>query len=108
MPALLKQRLDDVFTTEWLFGSGGKAVTGKEIVLALSIGGDQSSYQSGGMIGYTISELVRPLASIAGFLLCLFKIVPPCLESEATVICQVKLRKNKAISETFPNFGLVD
>lgn len=60
-PALLKQWLDDVFTTSWLFGAGGKAVAGKELVLAMSIGSDEASYQSGGLIGYTISELVRPI-----------------------------------------------
>ncbi|UUZ83552.1 NAD(P)H-dependent oxidoreductase [Paenibacillus sp. P26] len=64
-PALLKQWLDDVFTTSWLFGEGGKAVAGKELVLAMSIGGEESSYQSGGLIGYTISELVRPLQAFA-------------------------------------------
>ncbi|MNP41878.1 General stress protein 14 [compost metagenome] len=58
---MLKQWLDDVFTTSWLFGAGGKTVAGKELVLALSIGGNEASYQSGGLIGYTISELVRPL-----------------------------------------------
>lgn len=65
MPALLKQWIDDVFTTSWLFGAGGKAVTGKELVLAMSIGGDESSYQSGGLIGYTISELIRPFQAFA-------------------------------------------
>ncbi|MGG1519426.1 NAD(P)H-dependent oxidoreductase [Paenibacillus oryzisoli] len=65
MPALLKQWLDDVVTTSWLFGTGGKAIAGTELVLALSIGGDESSYQSGGLIGYTISELVRPLQVFA-------------------------------------------
>ncbi|WP_040712125.1 NAD(P)H-dependent oxidoreductase [Paenibacillus curdlanolyticus] len=64
-PALLKQWLDDVFTTVWLFGAGGKAVAGKEFILAMSIGGDESSYQSGGLVGYTISELVRPLQAFA-------------------------------------------
>jgi len=65
MPALLKQWLDDVFTTSWLFGTGGRAVAGKELVLALSIGGEESTYQSGGMIGFTISELVRPIQVFA-------------------------------------------
>ncbi|KRF13655.1 NAD(P)H-dependent oxidoreductase [Paenibacillus sp. Soil787] len=65
MPALLKQWLDSVFTTSWLFGAGGKAVAGKELILAMSIGGDESSYQSGGMIGYTISELIRPFQAFA-------------------------------------------
>ncbi|RTE09077.1 NAD(P)H-dependent oxidoreductase [Paenibacillus whitsoniae] len=65
MPALLKQWLDDVVTTSWLFSTGGKAVAGTELALALSIGGDEASYQSGGLIGYTISELVRPLQVFA-------------------------------------------
>lgn len=65
IPALLKQWLDDVFTTNWLFGEGGRAVAGKELLLAMSIGGNEPSYQSGGLIGYTISELVRPLQVFA-------------------------------------------
>lgn len=65
MPALLKQWIDDVFTTSWLFGTGGKAVAGKELVLAMSIGGEEASYQSGGLIGYTISELIRPVQVFA-------------------------------------------
>ena len=64
-PSLLKQWLDEVFTTAWLFGSGGKAVAGKELLLAISIGGTQESYQAGGLIGYTISELTRPLQVFA-------------------------------------------
>ncbi|MFP3389904.1 NAD(P)H-dependent oxidoreductase [Brevibacillus sp. SIMBA_040] len=64
-PSLLKQWLDEVFTTAWLFGSGGKAVAGKELVLAISIGGTQETYQAGGLIGYTISELTRPLQAFA-------------------------------------------
>jgi len=64
-PALLKQWLDDVITTAWLFSTGGKAVAGKELVLALSIGGAEKSYEAGGLIGYTISELTRPLQALA-------------------------------------------
>jgi putative NADPH-quinone reductase len=64
-PSLLKQWLDEVFTTTWLFGSGGSAVAGKELVLAISIGGVEDSYQVGGLIGYTIGELTRPLQALA-------------------------------------------
>nr|BCJ78220.1 putative NADPH-quinone reductase [Niallia circulans] len=60
-PPLLKQWLDEVFTTAWLFGPGGRAVAGKELLLAVSIGGKEETYQAGGLIGYTISELLRPL-----------------------------------------------
>lgn len=64
-PSLLKQWIDEVFTTTWLFGPGGSAVAGKELVLAISIGGVEDSYQVGGLIGYTISELTRPLQVFA-------------------------------------------
>ncbi|KEQ27397.1 NAD(P)H-dependent oxidoreductase [Paenibacillus tyrfis] len=64
-PSLLKQWLDEVFTTAWLFGPGGRAVAGKELLLAISIGGVEASYQAGGLIGYTISELTRPLQALA-------------------------------------------
>lgn len=64
-PSLLKQWLDEVFTTTWLFGSGGRKVAGKELVLAISIGGARETYQAGGLIGYTISELTRPLQAFA-------------------------------------------
>ncbi|MBN6185397.1 NAD(P)H-dependent oxidoreductase [Aneurinibacillus sp. BA2021] len=64
-PSLLKQWLDEVFTTTWLFGPGGSAVAGKELLLAISIGSAEASYQAGGLIGYTISELMRPLQAFA-------------------------------------------
>ncbi|MFS0838837.1 NAD(P)H-dependent oxidoreductase [Paenibacillus sp. 1P03SA] len=64
-PPLLKQWLDEVFTTEWLFGPGGKAVAGKELLLAVSAGGMEETYEAGGLIGYTISELTRPLQAFA-------------------------------------------
>ncbi|GKS12677.1 putative NAD(P)H oxidoreductase YdeQ [Paenibacillus chitinolyticus] len=64
-PSLLKQWLDEVFTTAWLFGPGGKAVAGKELLLAISIGGAEETYEAGGLIGYTISELTRPLQAFA-------------------------------------------
>lgn len=63
-PSLLKQWLDEVFTVEWLFGPG-RVVAGKELVLAVSIGGTEAAYQAGGLIGYTVSELLRPLQAFA-------------------------------------------
>lgn len=38
---------------------------GFELVLAISIGGTEDSYQVGGLIGYTISELTRSLQVLA-------------------------------------------
>ncbi|MEK8128906.1 NAD(P)H-dependent oxidoreductase [Paenibacillus filicis] len=64
-PSLLKQWLDEVFTTAWLFSPSGRTVAGKEFVLAISIGGAEDTYQAGGLIGYTISELTRPLQAFA-------------------------------------------
>ncbi|MGG0937162.1 NAD(P)H-dependent oxidoreductase [Brevibacillus centrosporus] len=64
-PPLLKKWMDDVLMYGWAYGSGGKALNGKELVLAISIGGREKSYQAGGTNHYTISELTRPLQATA-------------------------------------------
>lgn len=64
-PALLKQWQDTVLTYGWAYGSGGNKLHRKELILAISIGGPEDSYQVGGYSNYTISELTRPLQATA-------------------------------------------
>lgn len=64
-PPLLKKWLDEVFTYGWAYGPGEKALRGKELVLAMSIGGPEHLYRVGGYNHYTISELTRPLQATA-------------------------------------------
>lgn len=64
-PSLLKQWEDDVLTHGWAYGSGGTKLYGKELILAISIGAQESVYQAGGAFDFTISELTRPFQATA-------------------------------------------
>lgn len=67
-PALLKQWEDDVLTHGWAYGTGGTKLQGKELLLAISIGAQESVYQAGGAFGFTISELTRPFQLTANLI----------------------------------------
>ena len=60
-PPLLKKWLDDVLTFGWAYGSTGTALHGKELLLAVSVGGAGSAYGREGAHIYTIHEFLRPM-----------------------------------------------
>jgi glutathione-regulated potassium-efflux system ancillary protein KefG len=60
-PPLLKKWQDDVLSYGWAYGSQGKKLQGKELLVATSIGGRQEVYQAGGRNHFTMSEILRPL-----------------------------------------------
>lgn len=60
-PPLLKKWFDDVLTFGWAYGPGGENLLGKEFMLAITTGGTEASYRSGGDNSYTISEFLRPI-----------------------------------------------
>lgn len=64
-PPLLKKWQDDVLTYGWAYGSQGKKLQGKELLIATSIGGRQEVYQAGGKNHFTMSEILRPLHATA-------------------------------------------
>ena len=64
-PALLKQWEDDVLLYGWAYGSTGKALAGKELLVAVSTGGAGDAYSRKSSYGYTITELLRPLQATA-------------------------------------------
>ncbi|WP_181350447.1 NAD(P)H-dependent oxidoreductase [Thalassobacillus sp. CUG 92003] len=64
-PPLLKKWMDEVLLYGWAYGPGDKALKGKELVLAISIGGAEDSYRAGGKNQFTISELTRPIQATA-------------------------------------------
>jgi len=59
-PPLLKKWLDDVLTYGWGYTSKGGKLRGKELGIAVSIGGSKEDYQPGGGDLYTIPELLSP------------------------------------------------
>ena len=60
-PALLKQWEDDVLLYGWAYGSTGKALAGKELLVAVSTGGQYGNDED----GYSLTELLRPLQATA-------------------------------------------
>lgn len=57
-PALTKQWEDDVLEYGWAYGTGGTALEGKEVVIAVSPGA--KNYGRDGFAKYTVHELLRP------------------------------------------------
>jgi len=59
-PPLLKQWLDDVLTHGWAYGSRATALAGKKAGIAVSLGAPAADYTTGGAIGCTVAEVLRP------------------------------------------------
>ena len=64
-PALLKQWPDNALLYRGAYGSSGKALTGKELLVAVSTGGPGDAYSHESSYGYTLTELLRPLQATA-------------------------------------------
>ncbi|MDM5318186.1 NAD(P)H-dependent oxidoreductase [Fictibacillus sp. b24] len=67
-PSLLKEWQDAVLLYGWAYGPGGDSLHGKELVIAISTGGPQVSYQAGGYNHYSISELLRPFQATSNLI----------------------------------------
>ena len=74
-PAIMKEWMDLVLEHGWAYGSKGKALQGKQILQALSGGGDDASYQRDGYNEFTIGELTSPFRATAK--LCNMTWLPP-------------------------------
>lgn len=74
-PPLLKQWQDLVLEHGWAYGSTGRALRGKFMLNVISTGGPQMSYGPEGFHGYTVRELLAPVAQTAR--LCGMTYVPP-------------------------------
>ncbi|MBC7691446.1 MAG: NAD(P)H-dependent oxidoreductase [Methylotenera sp.] len=66
-PALFKEWQDKVLEWGFAFGKGGDKLEGKKVFVALTTGGPQEAYQSGGNNQYSIVEFLRPLEQTANF-----------------------------------------
>lgn len=63
-PALMKQWFDAVFEYGWAYGSTGKALQDKEILLVASFGAEQDDYTADGRLQATIKEILKPITTI--------------------------------------------
>lgn len=75
MPPLMKLWLDEVFSFGWAYGPGGRALAGKDLWLAASTGGPQSSYRPDGYNRYFFDAFLHPHEQTAA--LCGMRWLPP-------------------------------
>jgi len=66
-PPLLKQWLDEVLTHGWAYGSKGKALAGRKIALAVSLGSPAEDYRADGAVGCSVTEVLRPFELTAKY-----------------------------------------
>ena len=69
MPPLMKLWLDEVFAFGWAYGPGGHALQGKDLWLATTTGGPETSYAPGGYNRHFFDAFLPPYeqtAALAG------------------------------------------
>ncbi|MBT2207042.1 MULTISPECIES: NAD(P)H-dependent oxidoreductase [Actinomadura] len=64
-PPLLKKWLDEVFEHGWAYGSKGKALHGKSLRIATTVGGGEALYRPGGLNRFPVTDLLRPFDATA-------------------------------------------
>lgn len=77
MPPLLKLWLDDVLTYGWAYGHAGTALQGKDLWLAATTGGPESSYHPTSYNRYFFDAFLPPYEQTAT--LCGLRFLPPLL-----------------------------
>lgn len=77
MPALQKLWLDEVLGFGWAYGPGGIALRGKDLWLAASTGGAESSYHPQGYNRHFFDAFLPPYEQTAA--LCGMRFLPPLL-----------------------------
>jgi glutathione-regulated potassium-efflux system ancillary protein KefF len=65
MTPLLKLWLDEVFAFGWAYGPGGRALAGKDLWLAASTGGPDTSYRPDGYNRYFFDAFLHPYEQTA-------------------------------------------
>jgi glutathione-regulated potassium-efflux system ancillary protein KefG len=74
-PAILREWQDLVLEHGWAYGHEGNALEGKLLFNAITAGGGEDAYQSGGSNRFTVRELLAPFEQTAR--LCGMKYLPP-------------------------------
>ena len=75
MPPLLKLWVDEVFAFGWAYGAGGRQLQGKDLWLAVSTGGPDSSYRPDGHNRHFFDAFLPPYEQTAA--LCGLRFLPP-------------------------------
>ena len=64
-PALLRQWFESVLEHGFAYGSKGKALEGKRLILSISTGAPLDSFKEGGFQNYTIEDLTKGFHQLA-------------------------------------------
>ena len=75
MPALMKLWIDDVLAHGWAYGHEGTALRGKQLLLAVTTGGTEATYQPGGTHEHPFESFLPPYRQTAA--LCGMRFLPP-------------------------------
>lgn len=87
-PALLKAYLDEVFTYGWAYGSSS-VLGGKDVVLAVSTGGNIADYSKFGSLKHDIEEILLPFEASMNY--CGMDFGEPFVVDDATNISDERL-----------------
>jgi len=83
LSALAKLWLDEVFTSGWAYGPGGRALAGKRFFWAVTTGGSERDYAPGGAHERAFTTFVAPMEQTARF--CGMEWLPPFVLHDAHV-----------------------
>ena len=64
-PALMRQWFESVLEHGFAYGSKGKALEGKKLIVSLTTGSPLEAYKEGGMQSYTIEDLTKGFHQLA-------------------------------------------
>jgi len=58
-PSLLRKWFEDVLEHGFAYGSKGKALQGKKLLLSITVGAPEEAFQEGGFQNYTLEDLTK-------------------------------------------------
>jgi len=67
-PPLLKKWLDEILTHGWAYGSKGKKLHKKELLLAVTAGDSKESFTPNGSVKFSLNELLRPFQATSNII----------------------------------------
>ncbi len=95
MPPLMKLWLDSVLTFGWAYGPDGTALRGKDLWLALSTGGAESSYRPDGYNRYFLDAFMPPYEQTAA--LCGMRFLEPFVLHGAHRRSEIEIEQHAAL-----------
>lgn len=97
VPGILKHWMDEVLTHGFAYGSTGKALNGKRLLLSVTVGGPEESYQASGFNTYPMEDLLHPIQQLAN--LCGMRFLAPIVSHSMVFIEGIYGVKDKVIAD---------